>query len=206
MAFVALPLSVARDPSAERSCAGGTITTTTTQKQASNPIAGTALSTSTTMVSFTTMITSTTESLSLPPSVPSMLAPQTHTVYLNHTRNTFKPIHKNATLGDVIRFVFLSPNHSVVETSFEYPCTPKEGGFASGSNINLNQRFNNSVSFTVDSLDPRYFACGQLGHCQTQEIFAINVNSFRFSQFAANIQPLVTEPTYTVNAERFDGE
>ncbi|KAG8905177.1 hypothetical protein FRB99_000591, partial [Tulasnella sp. 403] len=35
-------------------------------------------------------------------------------------------------VGDTLRFWFRAKNHSVTQSSFEYPCTKLDGGFDSG--------------------------------------------------------------------------
>lgn len=39
--------------------------------------------------------------------------------------DVFQPSHVTASLGDIVRFQFLaSSNHTVTQSSFEYPCVP----------------------------------------------------------------------------------
>ncbi|KAF3263473.1 hypothetical protein TWF192_005754 [Orbilia oligospora] len=138
----------------------------------------------TTVTKFTSKPTST--------SLTSTFVPQTHTVYLDYSQNAFVPNQVEATVGDVVQFMFLSPGHTIMETSLQFPCTPESEGFESGLDTNPGRNFNNSISFTVTKLNPRYFACGQPEHCQSGMVFAVNAREPRFSQFVGNIKSSAT--------------
>ncbi|KAF3107607.1 hypothetical protein TWF102_006988 [Orbilia oligospora] len=131
---------------------------------------------------------------SKPTSTPltSTFVPQTHTVNLDYSQNAFVPNQVEATVGDVVQFMFLSPGHNIMETSLQFPCTPEIKGFESGLDTNPGRNFNNSISFTVTKLNPRYFACGQPEHCQSGMVFAVNAGELRFSQFLGNIKSSAT--------------
>ncbi|KAF3186390.1 hypothetical protein TWF788_003255 [Orbilia oligospora] len=116
---------------------------------------------------------------------------KTHTVHLDYGENAFNPNKVLGDVGDVVQFFFLSPGHTIVETSLEDPCTPA-GGFESGSEtrpdlVSGGRHFNNTISFTITALNSRYFGCGQPEHCLSGMVFAINAEEPRFSQFLKNI-------------------
>ncbi|KAK6507821.1 hypothetical protein TWF481_006242 [Arthrobotrys musiformis] len=142
-----------------------------------------------------TLMTSTTKSTGTPTPPTSVFIPQTHTVNLDYSGNAFVPNQVSATVGDVIQFMFLSPGHSIIETSLQFPCIPEIEGFVSGSETSPGRNFNNSISLTVTKLNPRYFACGEVDHCQKGMVFAVNAGDLRFSQFVGNIKSSATRST-----------
>ena len=44
----------------------------------------------------------------------------------------FSPNAIGAKPGDVVRFMFMSANQSVAQSTFDAPCAPKDGGAVSG--------------------------------------------------------------------------
>ena len=54
-----------------------------------------------------------------------------------------------ADAGDQVIFHFQPKNHSVVQTSFAGPCSPKDGGFNSGFNPVPANQTDNFPTFTV---------------------------------------------------------
>jgi hypothetical protein len=48
------------------------------------------------------------------------------------SKTQFIPEAVSARPGDVIRFMFMDAENSVVQTTFEAPCAPKAGGFVAG--------------------------------------------------------------------------
>ncbi|KAK6357232.1 hypothetical protein TWF718_001555 [Orbilia javanica] len=128
---------------------------------------------------------------------------KTHMVHLDYGKNTFRPNQVFGEVGDIVQFFFLAPGHTVIETSLDDPCTPS-GGFESGPEtrsdlVSAGRHFNNTMSFTITMLNPRYFSCGRPGHCQNGMVFAVNANETVFSKFLQNIPslPKSTLPSQT---------
>ncbi|KAF8990455.1 hypothetical protein BDQ17DRAFT_1180704, partial [Cyathus striatus] len=93
----------------------------------------------------------------------------------------FEPTNVTAAVGDVIGFLFTTGNHSVVQSTFADPCTPKKLGTSVNSGY-----FNNSPEVTqwnmkvVDISAPMWFYCQQtipVNHCQAGMVFAVNPTS-----------------------------
>ena len=79
----------------------------------------------------------------------------------------------------MIRFNFLSLNHTLTQSSFTQPCT-NLGGFSTGfrqfNPKNVSGEF--TVDYVVDTLDPQWFFCTQtkaISHCHAGMVFALNV-------------------------------
>ncbi|KAF2399044.1 hypothetical protein EJ06DRAFT_531359 [Trichodelitschia bisporula] len=87
----------------------------------------------------------------------------------------FFPESVTAQPGQTIRFEFLANNHSVVQTSFDSPCTPAQGGFNSGFIANeANTIPGPTKDFTVKDAGPLYMSCLQVTHCGKGMVFTIN--------------------------------
>ncbi|KAK5093227.1 hypothetical protein LTR70_004870 [Exophiala xenobiotica] len=103
---------------------------------------------------------------------------------------SFLPNQLTASVGDVVHFVFRANNHSIVQSSVEQPCVPFPGGFNSGFNqFNPNNDADITISFTVNSNEPRYFFCDQrntVKHCALGMVFALNAGD-EFGRFANNV-------------------
>jgi len=86
-----------------------------------------------------------------------------------------------AAAGDQIIFTFKSKNHTVTQSSFAGPCTPKEGGFDSGfMPVQANQTDNfPTYTVTVNDTTPIWVFCRQAAntpasHCGAGMVFAAN--------------------------------
>ncbi|GJJ12247.1 hypothetical protein Clacol_006488 [Clathrus columnatus] len=99
----------------------------------------------------------------------------------------YTPNQINATVGDIVTFIFQQKNHTVTQSSFNDPCTPIEGGFDSGfqpvAEDNLSGPFP-AASITVASETPVWIFCRQTHHCSMGMVFAINPNG-KFDAFLA---------------------
>ncbi|KAK1231103.1 hypothetical protein PQX77_005792 [Marasmius sp. AFHP31] len=87
----------------------------------------------------------------------------------------FNPTDVNATEGDTIRFIFQAKNHSVVQSTFDNPCTKKDGGLNSGFQFIEGEPKTWEVK--VNGTDPMWFYCSQkegTDHCKSGMVFAIN--------------------------------
>lgn len=93
----------------------------------------------------------------------------------------FNPEAIFADAGDQVVFHFQPKNHSVVQTSFAGPCSPKDGGFNSGFNPVPANQTDNFPTFTVvvNDTQPIWVTCEQAAgtpksHCGAGMVFAIN--------------------------------
>ncbi|OAA63567.1 extracellular serine-rich protein [Niveomyces insectorum RCEF 264] len=76
---------------------------------------------------------------------------------------TFSPDSVTAAVGDVLDFHFHPTMHSVVMGDFDNACQPaKTGGFYSGFISGDNS---DVFQVTINSTDPLFFYCSQVGHC-----------------------------------------
>ncbi|KAJ7597202.1 hypothetical protein C8J56DRAFT_919477 [Mycena floridula] len=94
---------------------------------------------------------------------------------------TFTQEAISAAAGDQIIFTFKSKNHTVTQSSFAGPCTPKEGGFDSGfMPVPANQTDNfPTYTVTVNDTQPIWVFCRQAAntpasHCGAGMVFAAN--------------------------------
>jgi hypothetical protein len=78
--------------------------------------------------------------------------------------------------GDTIIYDFLFRNHTVTESTFDNPCTRKQGdSFASGFRPNPdNTPGTSTFKYTVVDTDTHWAYCGQATHCQAGMVLAIN--------------------------------
>jgi plastocyanin len=91
----------------------------------------------------------------------------------------FEPQNVVAGVGDMIEFHFLPKNHSVVQSSFDAPCTPLEGGIFSGFNFaTADGEAPNVFTMMVRDDKPFWYYCSQVAgnHCQTGMSGVINQN------------------------------
>jgi plastocyanin len=108
--------------------------------------------------------------------------------------------------GDEIVFVFQAGTHSVIQTSFDNPCTPLAGGFNSGPQTvpdgtavdapNLPTK-----SFKVTDTQPIWFYDGGDGLCKKGAVFSANApptgsqTMAKFIENAKNSNPAPAPPT-----------
>ena len=126
----------------------------------------------------------------------------THHVDVDGNRPRFIPNRLDVKKGDRVVFRFYEPNHSLIQSSLEKPCSPQ---IDSGS-VQFNQLENLILTVTVNSLDSQWFFCRQsrFSHCHPDMLFAFNPGD-QWNTFQANIQnqsspipsPVVT-PTIVV--------
>ncbi|KAI4942630.1 hypothetical protein J4E91_010025 [Alternaria rosae] len=98
---------------------------------------------------------------------------------------TFSPSNVKAQPGDLVQFQFHPKNHSVVQSTFDNPCTPiqnimsnKTDAFFSGfmpTNASLTAT-SQVLTYTIRVADakPVWFYCSQGKHCQAGMVGAIN--------------------------------
>lgn len=94
----------------------------------------------------------------------------------------FEPQNVVAEIGDLIEFHFLAKNHTVVQSSFDKPCEPLEGGKGIFSGFNFRTDAPNEApnvfQFTVQNNEPFWYYCSQTAgdHCQKGMSGVINQN------------------------------
>jgi len=91
----------------------------------------------------------------------------------------FTPEAIAAQPGDQVVFHFVSKNHTVTQTSFAGPCTPKDGGIDSGFMPVAANQTDNFPTFTIPVTDtqPIWVYCKQktpVSHCGMGMVFAVN--------------------------------
>ncbi|TEB10258.1 hypothetical protein FA13DRAFT_1749018 [Coprinellus micaceus] len=90
----------------------------------------------------------------------------------------YDPPFVHAAAGDIVRFTFNPKNHTVTQSAFDPPCVPlPEGGFrtgfipvAAGTDPLPVQEFTVPDNYGA----PLWFYCGQVNHCGSGMVFAIN--------------------------------
>lgn len=97
----------------------------------------------------------------------------------------FSPEALSAAVGDQVVFHFNPKNHSVVQSAFDNPCGPKDGGFNSGymfvaANTSADSR--PTFTVTVNDTSPVWVYCSQAkntpaSHCGQGMVFSINCPS-----------------------------
>jgi plastocyanin len=93
----------------------------------------------------------------------------------------FEPENVSAEPGDYIEFHFLPKNHTVVQSSFDKPCEPLEGGKGIFSGFNFRTDAGeapNVFTFQVQNRDTIWYYCSQTNgdHCQKGMGGVINRN------------------------------
>jgi plastocyanin len=120
-------------------------------------------------------------------SAPLTLA-KTIEVIVGGSQLKFDPPAVNASLNDVVRFVFHQKNHTVTQSSLENPCLPLAKGFDTQFNMSVpdNQTSNFPTALlTVDKTTPIWAYCRQGAHCTSGMVFAINANPSQLAAFQA---------------------
>ncbi|PPR04577.1 hypothetical protein CVT24_012030 [Panaeolus cyanescens] len=109
---------------------------------------------------------------------------------------TYQPESVRAMQGDVIKFEFVSKNHTVTQSSFDNPCSFAPGGANTGFvAVSPGQHPLPVKAFTVPHMNPIWFYCAQTDHCMKGMVFAINPgddhapNSFKNYKMKAMMQP-----------------
>ncbi|KAH7035627.1 Cupredoxin [Microdochium trichocladiopsis] len=114
----------------------------------------------------------------------------------------FNPNNVAELTGTVVEFSYLPKNHSIVQSSFDKPCQPLDGGFSAP--FFPTQETTSGVTFEVTLKDnkPVWFYCAQTAatHCQAGMVGAINApaegaNTFdAFKGLAAHAPPSTIPP------------
>lgn len=91
----------------------------------------------------------------------------------------FEPQNVVAEVGDMVEFHFLPKNHTVVQSSFDKPCAPLDGGVFSGFNFATAEgEADNVFTLIVRDKNPFWYYCSQPNgmHCQAGMSGVINQN------------------------------
>ncbi|KAK4706073.1 hypothetical protein P7C70_g114, partial [Phenoliferia sp. Uapishka_3] len=101
--------------------------------------------------------------------------PKTHLVAVGENGLTYTPNFVNADVGDLVKFEFHPMNHTVTQSSFDYPCTAIDGGIDSDFNpVPAGSYDFKTFEITVQVKTPLWFYCRQDHHCQQGMGFGIN--------------------------------
>ena len=88
---------------------------------------------------------------------------------------TFSPDTITAKVGDVVNFHFYPGDHSVTQSTFEAPCKPSGANAIFSGFINSNSgEAKTMFSMPVNTTDPIWLYCAQVGHCATGMAMVIN--------------------------------
>ncbi|KAJ4390288.1 hypothetical protein N0V85_007375 [Neurospora sp. IMI 360204] len=83
-------------------------------------------------------------------------------------KNEFTPY------GTIIQFKFHQKNHSVVESSFDKPCVPIDGGFSSGFIPVNNESLDAVLNILVPHTKPIWFYDAKDSNCKSGVVGSIN--------------------------------
>ncbi|OAL39954.1 hypothetical protein AYO20_00867 [Fonsecaea nubica] len=91
---------------------------------------------------------------------------------------TYSPDTVQAAVGDIVNFHFYPGEHAVTQSTFDSPCQPVSGNAINSGVINSNSgQASTMFSMTVNSTDPIWLYCGQVGHCAAGMAMVINAPS-----------------------------
>jgi len=97
--------------------------------------------------------------------------------------------------GDTVAFKFVAKNHTLTQSTFTAPCTPKTGGVNSGF-IPVAAGATTFPQWTIqiDNVTaPLWFYCAQAQHCESGMVFAINPTADKsFDAFLNTAKGLTT--------------
>ena len=139
----------------------------------------------------------------LPPFGSPFASPVVHVVDVGKDGLTYTPPYITANFGDVVEMRFFAKNHTLVQSSFQDPCTPLGGGIFAGfhpSNITAESTglvTFDTIIFPVETTSPLWFYCAQANHCQSGMTFAINPppgSVATFDKVAATKQQNIAPP------------
>ncbi|KAF5345699.1 hypothetical protein D9758_013047 [Tetrapyrgos nigripes] len=117
--------------------------------------------------------------------------PVTHTIIVGDSGQLmYNPMNISTSLGDTVIFEFHQKNHTVTQSNFNTPCTPKDGGFTSGFRFVAPDVTSNFPTFqiTINDTAPIWGYCQQTqpaSHCGAGMVFSINAVETGANNFAA---------------------
>ncbi|KAI1462107.1 hypothetical protein F4805DRAFT_194135 [Annulohypoxylon moriforme] len=102
----------------------------------------------------------------------------------------FNPNNVTELVGTVLEFGYNPQNHSIVQSSFDKPCQPLDGGFAAPFVPTMQTPSGVTFEVMVQNANPIWFYCAQTKktHCQAGMVGSINAAATgdkTFSAFAA---------------------
>ncbi|XDG06708.1 hypothetical protein ABKA04_006323 [Annulohypoxylon sp. FPYF3050] len=102
----------------------------------------------------------------------------------------FNPNNVTELVGTVLEFEYNPQNHSIVQSSFDKPCQPLDGGFAAPFVPTMQTPSGVTFEVMVENANPIWFYCAQTKktHCQAGMVGSINAAATgdkTFSAFAA---------------------
>jgi len=83
----------------------------------------------------------------------------------------YSPPNVTASVGDTVLFTFMTGAHSVFSSTFADPCTPSGNISTPFFPVTTGTA---TFSFVVNTTDPIWLHCSQVGHCQSGMVAAIN--------------------------------
>ncbi|KAK3955779.1 hypothetical protein QBC32DRAFT_16024 [Pseudoneurospora amorphoporcata] len=92
-------------------------------------------------------------------------------------KNEFTPNDIKEIPGTIIQFNFCQKNHSAVESSFDKPCVPVDGGFSSGFIPVKNEFFAAVFNILVQHTRPVWFYDAKDSNCKSGMVGSINAPS-----------------------------
>lgn len=113
--------------------------------------------------------------------IPAFASAYIHNIKVGAGGLTFDPPAIGAQIGDQVVFHFQQKNHSLVQSSLDSPCGPKEGGINSGFfpvPANQTDHFP-TFAMTIENTDPFWAYCSQAArtpnsHCGAGMVFSVN--------------------------------
>ncbi|XXG96994.1 hypothetical protein Hte_003287 [Hypoxylon texense] len=133
-------------------------------------------------------------------------AQKVHVVSVGSTNGTlaYFPDNIKADVGDMIQFQFRAGNHSVVQSTFDAPCSPinehtnTTGIFSGYQLVSASMPAGNIPTYTVmvAAKTPLWFYCSQGKHCQNGMVMVVNENTAANStRSLANFKALAAKAT-----------
>ena len=100
-----------------------------------------------------------------------------HVVEVGNGGIKYNPDTLTVPVGDSVEFRFYPANHSVVQSSFELPCTPinsSEPLFSGFQPVASGSVGSQSWTIKINDTKPIWLYCAQLKHCQSGMAVVIN--------------------------------
>lgn len=167
------------------------------------------------MVAITSIIAASTALIGLTTAAPSQIRSTgvVHRITVGSTVENnglhFEPQNVVAEPGDYIEWHFNPKNHTVVQSSFDKPCEPLDGGVFSGFNFKTEgKEAENVFTIQVQNRDPFWYYCSQPtgDHCQKGMSGVINQNFNGDKTLAAYKEKAKTAVTKQPSANPTDSQ
>ncbi|KKY28417.1 putative f-box domain-containing protein [Phaeomoniella chlamydospora] len=102
------------------------------------------------------------------------LAQTVHEVSVGDGGLVFDPDTVSAAVNDQVRFTFYPRNHSVAESPYDAPCTPKDAGIFSGYMPVSSGEGSKVFTVNITNTDAIWLYCSYGDHCQDGMVMVIN--------------------------------